>query len=321
MPTLAAIAPFADGPVRIEDVYNTRVKECDRLDACAQNLRAIGVPVQVGRDWIEIHPARPRAGAHRLPRRPPHRDGLQHHRTAHPRHHPGRPGMRQEDLPRLPRRPRRAPDRLATRPVTVNAAPTEQLPSKLSQREKTRAALQVTTRLSTSLLCLLAVALPLSAQTATTHSSNTVSEADRLRGGYGPIAPTTISSTTTSTPRRSRHKTIAGKNPIRFKMLQDGTRIQIDLRDILKVDKSSSMKDRTQIHPPGRLRLHRLPPNPQNGPNLLHRLLLLRHPPPPSAASARLVFQQGPHGRPWIYTACEEEGASHLVAQQRPVER
>jgi 3-phosphoshikimate 1-carboxyvinyltransferase len=59
MPTLAAIAPFADDPVRIEDVYNTRVKECDRLEACAENLRAIGVPVQVGRDWIEIHPARP----------------------------------------------------------------------------------------------------------------------------------------------------------------------------------------------------------------------------------------------------------------------
>lgn len=59
MPTLAAIAPFADGPVRIEDVYNTRVKECDRLEACAENLRALGVPVQAGRDWIEILPARP----------------------------------------------------------------------------------------------------------------------------------------------------------------------------------------------------------------------------------------------------------------------
>jgi 3-phosphoshikimate 1-carboxyvinyltransferase len=60
VPTLAAIAPFADGPVRIEDVFNTRVKECDRLEACAENLRALGVPVQVGRDWIEIHPSRPR---------------------------------------------------------------------------------------------------------------------------------------------------------------------------------------------------------------------------------------------------------------------
>src|SRR3984957_4176347 len=72
MPTLAAIAPFADGPVRIEDVYNTRVKECDRLEACAENLRAAGVPVQGGRAWVEISPARPHAahiachGDHRI---------------------------------------------------------------------------------------------------------------------------------------------------------------------------------------------------------------------------------------------------------------
>jgi 3-phosphoshikimate 1-carboxyvinyltransferase len=60
MPTLAAIAPFADGPVRIEDVYNTRVKECDRLEACAENLRAQGIAVETGRDWIEIHPGTPK---------------------------------------------------------------------------------------------------------------------------------------------------------------------------------------------------------------------------------------------------------------------
>jgi 3-phosphoshikimate 1-carboxyvinyltransferase len=59
MPTLAAIAPFADGPVRIEDVYNTRVKECDRLEACASNLRHQGIRVETGRDWIEIHPGTP----------------------------------------------------------------------------------------------------------------------------------------------------------------------------------------------------------------------------------------------------------------------
>ncbi|MBF9067425.1 3-phosphoshikimate 1-carboxyvinyltransferase [Streptacidiphilus fuscans] len=59
VPTLAAIAPFADGPVRIEDVYNTRIKECDRLAACEQNLAALGVPVATGRDWIEIHPTQP----------------------------------------------------------------------------------------------------------------------------------------------------------------------------------------------------------------------------------------------------------------------
>ncbi|MFI2432338.1 3-phosphoshikimate 1-carboxyvinyltransferase [Streptomyces sp. NPDC018693] len=59
MPTLAGIAPYATGPVRIEDVANTRVKECDRLEACAENLRRLGVPVATGPDWIEIHPGTP----------------------------------------------------------------------------------------------------------------------------------------------------------------------------------------------------------------------------------------------------------------------
>jgi 3-phosphoshikimate 1-carboxyvinyltransferase len=59
VPTLAAIAPFASGPVRIEDVYNTRIKECDRLDACEENLRAMGIAVETGRDWIEIQPGEP----------------------------------------------------------------------------------------------------------------------------------------------------------------------------------------------------------------------------------------------------------------------
>jgi 3-phosphoshikimate 1-carboxyvinyltransferase len=72
MPTLAAIAPFADSPVRITDVANTRVKESDRLEACAVNLRRLGVPVGTGPDWIEISPGTPRAaviechGDHRI---------------------------------------------------------------------------------------------------------------------------------------------------------------------------------------------------------------------------------------------------------------
>jgi 3-phosphoshikimate 1-carboxyvinyltransferase len=62
MPTLAALAPFATGPVRIEDVANTRVKECDRIEACAQNLRRLGARVDTGPDWIEIHPGAPLTG-------------------------------------------------------------------------------------------------------------------------------------------------------------------------------------------------------------------------------------------------------------------
>jgi 3-phosphoshikimate 1-carboxyvinyltransferase len=68
MPTLAAIAPLAGGPVRIENIYNARLKECDRLEACASNLRALGVPAETGEDWIEISPARPRGGTVRTMR-------------------------------------------------------------------------------------------------------------------------------------------------------------------------------------------------------------------------------------------------------------
>jgi 3-phosphoshikimate 1-carboxyvinyltransferase len=60
MPTLAAIAPFADAPVRIVDVANTRVKESDRLEACAVNLGRLGIEVATGPDWIEIWPGDPK---------------------------------------------------------------------------------------------------------------------------------------------------------------------------------------------------------------------------------------------------------------------
>ncbi|MFJ8533282.1 3-phosphoshikimate 1-carboxyvinyltransferase [Streptomyces sp. NPDC093591] len=66
MPTLAALAPFASGPVRIEDVANTRVKECDRLEACAENLRRLGVDAATGPDWIEIRPGAPATNGARI---------------------------------------------------------------------------------------------------------------------------------------------------------------------------------------------------------------------------------------------------------------
>jgi 3-phosphoshikimate 1-carboxyvinyltransferase len=60
--TLAAIAPFAEGSVRIEGIAHTRVKETDRVEAVAENLRTLGVPVRTGENWIEIQPAQPTPG-------------------------------------------------------------------------------------------------------------------------------------------------------------------------------------------------------------------------------------------------------------------
>jgi len=58
--TLAGIAPYADAPIRIEGVGHARLKESDRIEAVAGNLRACGITVRTGPDWLEIEPGTPR---------------------------------------------------------------------------------------------------------------------------------------------------------------------------------------------------------------------------------------------------------------------
>jgi 3-phosphoshikimate 1-carboxyvinyltransferase len=55
--TLAAIAPFADGPTVIRNVANIRVKETDRLAATTTELRRLGVEVEERPDGLTIHPS------------------------------------------------------------------------------------------------------------------------------------------------------------------------------------------------------------------------------------------------------------------------
>ncbi|MBM3495124.1 MAG: 3-phosphoshikimate 1-carboxyvinyltransferase [Armatimonadetes bacterium] len=57
--TLAAIAPFADGPTRIRNVAHIRLKECDRLAAITTELRRLGVRCDEHPDGITIHSSRP----------------------------------------------------------------------------------------------------------------------------------------------------------------------------------------------------------------------------------------------------------------------
>jgi len=54
--TLAAVAVFAEGPTRIHNVENMRIKETDRVAALAAELRRIGQRVEELRDGIVIHP-------------------------------------------------------------------------------------------------------------------------------------------------------------------------------------------------------------------------------------------------------------------------
>lgn len=54
--TLAAIAPFADGPTTIRGVSHARLKETDRVGALAIELRRLGQEVQERPDGLTIHP-------------------------------------------------------------------------------------------------------------------------------------------------------------------------------------------------------------------------------------------------------------------------
>lgn len=58
--TLAAIAPFADRMVQIENIAHIRYQECDRIEAILVNLKAMGVDCRFEEDSIIIEPQKPR---------------------------------------------------------------------------------------------------------------------------------------------------------------------------------------------------------------------------------------------------------------------
>ena len=54
--TLAAVAALAEGPTRITNIANLRLKECDRINAAARELERLGVEVDEGADFLVIRP-------------------------------------------------------------------------------------------------------------------------------------------------------------------------------------------------------------------------------------------------------------------------
>lgn len=54
--TIASTALFANGTTAIRNIYNWRVKETDRLNAMATELRKLGADVIEGEDFIEVTP-------------------------------------------------------------------------------------------------------------------------------------------------------------------------------------------------------------------------------------------------------------------------
>jgi 3-phosphoshikimate 1-carboxyvinyltransferase len=52
----AVVALFADGPTRIKNVWNLRIKETDRLAALETELRKLGARAEADRDSLYIQP-------------------------------------------------------------------------------------------------------------------------------------------------------------------------------------------------------------------------------------------------------------------------
>ncbi len=58
--TLAAVAPFADGPIAIHGVPHIRHHECDRLAAITQLLTQMGIQVEEREDGLTVYPGQPK---------------------------------------------------------------------------------------------------------------------------------------------------------------------------------------------------------------------------------------------------------------------
>ncbi|MDE3130009.1 MAG: 3-phosphoshikimate 1-carboxyvinyltransferase [Acidobacteriota bacterium] len=61
--TLACVAVFADSPTTITGIGHARVKESDRIAACAENLRRLGIEVDEGPDSLRVHPGAPQGAS------------------------------------------------------------------------------------------------------------------------------------------------------------------------------------------------------------------------------------------------------------------
>lgn len=57
--TIAALAPFADGPITLTDAAHIRHHECDRIAAICSELTKAGIRVEERPDGLTVHPGEP----------------------------------------------------------------------------------------------------------------------------------------------------------------------------------------------------------------------------------------------------------------------
>ena len=136
------------------------------------------------------------------------------------------------------------------------------------------------------------------------------SHADILRGQYGPDRSNNdLLYYHLDIRVDPEKKFLSGKNTIRFKMLADGRRIQLDLNDALAIDKivmgATELKSTRED---GAVFVD-FPETLRKGKTYSIDFFYSGHPTETGRFGA-MAFRKDPAGRVWINTACEESGAS-----------
>jgi aminopeptidase N len=131
-----------------------------------------------------------------------------------------------------------------------------------------------------------------------------------LRGAYGPYrANNDLLSYHLDIRVDPDKQLISGKNAIRFKMLTDGTRIQLDLHEALKIDKILMGATELKYTRDSGAVFIDFPTTLKAGQEYTIDFYYSGHP-LTTARFGGFTFGKDPAGRPWIYTADEDIGAS-----------
>ena len=158
------------------------------------------------------------------------------------------------------------------------------------------------------ILLTLAASLPLFAQPAARPAEPT--HADILRGAYGPYrANNDLLFYHLDIRLDPEQKTINGKVTIRFKMLQDAARIQLDLHEALQVDKILLGSTELKYERDSGAVFVDFPETLHAGRTYSIDFYYSGHP-LETGRFGGITFRKDPAGRPWINTACEGTGAS-----------
>jgi aminopeptidase N len=133
---------------------------------------------------------------------------------------------------------------------------------------------------------------------------------DFLRGAYGPYRANNDLLYYHLDIRVDPEKQwVSGKNTIRFKMLKDGTRIQIDLRDTLAIDKIL-LGDKTLKYERDTGAVFIDFPETLHAGQVYSIDFYYSGHPEETGRFGGMTFKKDPSGHVWINTACEETGAS-----------